>query len=57
MNCPSCGHDLDFHELNDDVVYCHQLVDEGCGYMVDCWACELEAEELVALKMEGGRRC
>lgn len=57
MNCPSCGHDLDYHRLDGDTVHCGQLVDEGCGYTVDCWSCDLEPEEFMALKMEGGRRC
>ena len=44
--CPSCKHSLNLHESVDDTVLCHQQVDDGGGYTVDCWRCELTIEEL-----------
>jgi hypothetical protein len=47
--CPSCKHVITLHEGIDDYVLCYQQVDDGGGYAVDCWRCELTPEELGAL--------
>lgn len=47
--CPSCGHPLSLHEVEIDHVFCHEQVDDGDGYTVDCWSCELMPEELESL--------